>query len=61
MNKKFKLSELFEKAELKSIYPKNFKKERDLSNIKTSEFNLPLVNAKHGDNGIMYFGIEAIK
>ena len=56
MNKKFKLSELFEKAELKSIYPKNFKKERDLSNIKTSEFNLPLVNAKHGDNGIMYFG-----
>lgn len=33
-----------------------FDKEKDISKIKTKEFDLPLVNAKNGDNGIMYFG-----
>lgn len=59
MNTKFKLSELFEKVNLESIYPKRFKKERDVSTVQTEEFNLPLVNAKHGNNGIMYFGRDS--
>uniref|UniRef100_A0A3B0MKQ0 Restriction enzyme BgcI subunit beta n=1 Tax=Arsenophonus endosymbiont of Trialeurodes vaporariorum TaxID=235567 RepID=A0A3B0MKQ0_9GAMM len=33
-----------------------FDKEKDISKIKTKEFDLSLVNAKDGDNGIMYFG-----
>lgn len=38
---------------------KTFKKSDDISTEKNSIFNLPLVNAKHGDNGIMYFGKES--
>ena len=30
----------------------------DVSKIRTDEFSLPLVNAKDGDNGIMYYGRE---
>ena len=38
-------------------FPKRkFDKRRDASTIKTKEFSLPLVNAKHGSNGIMYYG-----
>lgn len=59
VNAEFKLSELFEKVNLKSIYPKKFKKERDVSTVQNAEFNLPLVNAKHGNNGIMYFGRDS--
>jgi hypothetical protein len=33
-----------------------FDKERDISKQKTSEFSLPLVNAKDGSNGVMYYG-----
>ncbi|WP_196758227.1 hypothetical protein [Moraxella catarrhalis] len=33
-----------------------FDKEKDISKEKTKEFNLPLVNAKNGDNGVMYYG-----
>lgn len=51
----FKLGDLFEKLNLK--FKKTiFDKEKDVSKIKTKEFDLPLVNAKDGDNGIMYFG-----
>ena len=35
-----------------------FDKDNDVSKIQTAEFNLPLVNAKDGDNGIMYYGRE---
>ena len=35
-----------------------FDKDNDVSKIQTEEFNLPLVNAKDGDNGIMYYGRE---
>ena len=30
-----------------------------MSEERTEEFNLPLVNAKHGSNGIMYYGRDA--
>jgi len=53
----FRLGDLFEKINLrfkKSI----FDKDKDISKKKSSEFNLPLINAKDGDNGIMYYGRE---
>ena len=49
------MGELFEKLNL-SFKKKVFKKEEDISKEKTNEFTLPLVNAKNGDNGIMYYG-----
>ncbi len=35
-----------------------FNKRTDVSIVRTNEFNLPLVNAKNGNNGIMYYGRE---
>lgn len=52
----YKIEDLFDKVELKSIYPKNFDKNKDVSTLKNGEFDIPLVNAKHGNNGIMYYG-----
>lgn len=46
---------MFEKLNLKFKKSK-FDKLNDISKLKTSEFNLPLINAKFGDNGIMYYG-----
>lgn len=46
---------MFEKLSLK-FNKKIFDKESDVSRVKTKEFNLPLVNAKDGDNGVMYYG-----
>ncbi|MGL2752026.1 restriction endonuclease subunit S [Helicobacter pylori] len=51
----FKLGDLFEKLDLK-FKKKIFNKQKDISKVQTSEFDLPLVNAKNGDNGIMYYG-----
>ncbi|MBU0279244.1 restriction endonuclease subunit S, partial [Gemella sp. zg-1178] len=51
----FRIGDLFEKLNLKFKKAK-FNKETDVSKIKTAEFNIPLVNAKYGDNGIMYYG-----
>lgn len=53
--KEFKIGDLFEKLELKFLKT-NFEKAKDISKIKTAEFNLPLVNVKDGNNGIMYYG-----
>ena len=53
--KEFEVGELFDKLNLKRIKP-TFDKRSDLSNVQTDEFNLPLVNAKAGSNGIMYYG-----
>ena len=53
----FEVGDLFEKLNLK-CKKTDFQKNTDLSKIKTDEFNLPLVNAKHGNNGIMYYGRE---
>ena len=49
------MGELFEKLNL-NFKKKVFKKEEDISKEKTDEFSLPLVNAKNGVNGIMYYG-----
>ena len=53
----FKISEAFKKLNLKN-HNKSFDKLCDTSTTKTTEFNLPLVNAKLGNNGIMFYGRE---
>ncbi|WP_296045807.1 hypothetical protein [uncultured Gemmiger sp.] len=55
--KAFVIGDLFEKLQL-DIRNKNFNKTLDVSEERNEEFNLPLVNAKHGNNGIMYYGRE---
>lgn len=35
---------------------KKFDKKKDISTSQSLEYNLPLVNAKNGDNGVMYYG-----
>lgn len=55
--RKFTLDELFEKLELKFL-KKEFNKEKDISKEQTKEFNIPLVNAKAWNNGIMYYWRE---
>lgn len=47
---------MFEKPDLRWISNRKFNKSNDLSTEKTNEFDLPLVNAKNGNNGIMYYG-----
>ena len=51
--KHFKMGTLYDKLELKN---KAFDKRRDTSTTPNEKFTIPLVNAKHGDNGIMYYG-----
>ena len=51
----FVIGELFDKCDLKRIKP-DFNKHADLSSTPSDEFNLPLINAKVGNNGIMYYG-----
>ena len=55
--KAFTVGSLFYKLNLK-IIKGNFNKTMDVSTARTSEFSLPLVNAKHFDNGIMYYRRE---
>lgn len=54
--KEFRVGELFEKLNLKFLPNRVFDKASDISEVKSEEFNLPLVNAKHSNNGIMYYG-----
>lgn len=51
----YRIGDLFEQLELK-CRKSNFDKQRDVSTEQSEEFNLPLVNAKHFNNGIMYYG-----
>ena len=51
--KSFRIGDLYYKVEFQK---RNFDKRRDTSTIKSNEFSVPLVNAKHGNNGIMYYG-----
>lgn len=53
--KEFRIGDLFEKLEL-PFYKKKFNKAFDVSLEKNEEYSLPLVNAKHSNNGIMYYG-----
>ena len=46
---------MFEKLNLRFLKNK-FDKEKDVSKEQTAEFDLPLINAKDGNNGIMYYG-----
>lgn len=50
----YRLGDLFYKCNLDK--KDNFNKISDVSLEKTDEFDLPLVNAKHYNNGIMYYG-----
>ena len=56
--REFIIGDLFEKLQL-DVKKEDFNKTFDVSEKRTEEFNLPLVNAKHGNNGIMYCGREA--
>ena len=51
----FEKGKLFVKVDMKCLNP-NFNKKWDVSTEPSDEFNLPLVNAKHFNNGIMYYG-----
>jgi len=51
----FKIGTLFKRLNLKNNN-KSFDKLKDTSTIQTEEFYLPLVNAKLGSNGIMFYG-----
>ena len=53
----FVIGDLMTKLELK-IKKEDFDKRTDTSLEQTNEFSLPLVNAKDGNNGIMYYGRE---
>ncbi len=52
---KFVIGDLFEKLKL-GIKKQDFNKATDVSEEKTDEYNIPIVNAKHGNNGIMFYG-----
>lgn len=54
--RKFKIDDLFKKEKLGWIAARKFDKLKDVSKEETKEFDLPLVNAKDGNNGIMYYG-----
>lgn len=54
----FVIGELMTKLDLK-IKKEDFDKRIDTSLEKTDEFSLPLINAKDGNNGIMYYGRES--
>ncbi len=53
----FRIGNLYKKLEL---HNKNFDKREDTSSEQTKEYSLPIVNAKHGDNGIMFYGKEKV-
>lgn len=55
--KQFQIKELFQKCEL-DCRKTDFNKATDISTEQTDEFSLPLVNAMHFNNGIMYYGRE---
>lgn len=54
---KFVIGDLMTKLDLK-IKKEDFDKRIDTSLERTEEFSLPLINAKDGNNGIMYYGRE---
>lgn len=51
----FKIGNLFEKLDLRFL-KSQFNKNSDVFRERSNEFNLPLVNAKDGENGVMYYG-----
>lgn len=53
--KTFKIGDAFNKVEAK-CKKESFDKRRDTSTVPNEEYCIPLVNAKVGDNGIMFYG-----
>lgn len=53
----YRVGDLFYRPELRIKKP-DFNKVFDVSLDQNDEFTLPLVNAKHGNNGIMFYGRE---
>ena len=47
------IGDLYDKVKLKN---KKFNKRSDSAKERSKTFSVPLVNAKHGDNGIMFYG-----
>ena len=56
--KEFRIGDIFRKLDLKFVPKRKFNKASDISLVKNEEYCLPLVNAKHNNNGIMYYGRE---
>lgn len=54
----FRVGELLDKIDLSILKP-DFNKRTDISTARTGDYSLPLVNAKHGNNGIMFYGKPA--
>ena len=54
--RKFKIGTLFEKCN--APYKGPGKKQENVSRLQDDEFNIPLINCKDGNNGIMYYGRE---
>lgn len=52
--KEFRIGGLFKK--LRSQYKGSIKKQLNVSKHRNDEFDLPLINCKDGNNGIMYYG-----
>lgn len=57
--KAFRIGDLFEKLSLGFKANRKFDKGLDVDTKPSDEFDLPLVNAKDGNNGIMYWGRSA--
>lgn len=55
--KPYVIGDLFDRLKLK-VLKDGFNKRTDVSDERTDEYSLPLVNAKHGNNGIMYYGMS---
>ncbi len=55
--KPFKMGTLFEK--LKAPYKGNGRKQDNVSKKRNTEYSLPLINCKDGNNGVMYYGRKA--
>lgn len=55
--KEFRIGDLYNKIELHNL---NFDKKKDTSSEKSEKYTLPIVNAKHGENGIMFYGDKNI-
>lgn len=53
--KDYTIGEYFDKLDLR-CRKADFDKLKDTSRVRTKEFDLPLINAKLGNNGIMFYG-----
>lgn len=57
ITRQFRIGDLYDKV---TFDKKQFDKRKDSRQIPDSKYCIPLVNAKHGNNGIMYYGDPAV-